>query len=270
MAQFSYENYAAQQEARKANSNNANGGLGPEVHFMNEFLKNDGDVAVVRFPYHTMNDIVFETTHAVTFPGKKYPSRVRCAGNGCRFCADGNKVDTRFFAKLIVYVVDENTGEVKLLNGVWDRPSAFADIDIKNLMQEYGDISQHLFKIKRNGSGTATRYTISIIMNTTVYNPAVYKADFSEIEKVDPVKILSKSIAQYNEALNPSAANTAPVTQPQTSVATSAAPAAPVDTATSYAAVNQTVSAATTQTVITPNVQPQAPAEERRQTRYTF
>lgn len=256
MAQFSYENYAAQQEARR-NSNAGNGGnFGPEVHFMGEYLKNDGDVAVVRFPYHSMSDISFETTHAITFPGRKYPSRVRCAGDNCQFCNEGIKLDTRFFAKALVYVVDE-ANNIKIVNAVWDRPSAFADIDIKNLIQEYGDLSEQLFKIKRNGSGTATRYTISIIMNKTVYNPDVYKADFTELNKVDASKILSKSIAQYNEALKPSttkaaAANTND-TPPfdataNTSTNTYAAPTGNVNTNTS-----------------------EAPAPEvRRQTRYQF
>lgn len=199
MASYNYDAYAAQQEAQR--SNNPNGG--PEVQFLSGYLKEDGDVAVVRFPYHSMSDLVFETTHSVTFPGKRYPSRVRCTGAGCPFCAQGVKVDTRIFVKALAYVVDEQSGEVKLVNTVWDRAAAFADIDIKNLMQEYGDISNYLFKIKRNGVGPATRYTISIVMNNTVYNPAVYKADFSELDKVDPVKILSKSLAQYNEALTP-------------------------------------------------------------------
>lgn len=264
MAQFSYENYAAQQKARGAN--NSNGGpSGPEVHFMNEYLKNDGDVAVVRFPYTSMGDISFETTHAITFPGKKYPSRVRCAGDNCQFCAQGVKVDTRFFAKALVYVVDE-TGNIKIVNTVWDRPSAFADIDIKNLIQEYGDLSQQLFKIKRNGTGTATRYTISIVMNATVYNPAVYKADFTELNKVDASKILSKSIAQYNEAVNPSAAsvNAAPA-MPAMQPAAAPTYAAPAQT---YAAEPVTPAAPQPQAQTNPpfDVNP----EPRRQTRYQF
>lgn len=269
MAQFNYETYAAQQKARSAN--NSNGGpSGPEVHFMNEYLKNDGDVAVVRFPYTSMSDISFETTHAVTFPGKKYPSRVRCAGDTCQFCAQGVKLDTRFFAKALVYVVND-AGNVQIVNTVWDRPSAFADIDIKNLIQEYGDLSQQLFKIKRNGTGTATRYTISIIMNATVYNPAVYKADFSELNKVDASKILSKSIAQYNEAANPSAAATANVAAPATTAATAMpamqAPAANTYTAPAAAPRNDEPPFA----VATPASAPaETPVEPRRQTRYQF
>ena len=117
MAQFSYENYAAQQQARAASNSNGGGNNGPEVHFMNEYLKNDGDVAVVRFPYTSMSDISFETTHAITFPNKKYPSRVRCAADSCQFCAQGIKIDTRFFAKALVYVVDE-TGNIKIINAL--------------------------------------------------------------------------------------------------------------------------------------------------------
>ena len=101
-------------------------------------------------------------------------------------------------------------------------------------MQEYGDISNHLFKIKRNGTGVATRYTISIVMNNTVYNPAVYKADFSELDNVDPVKILSKSLAQYNEALTsgstqPAAASAS--THTTETVAPTVAPAQPTQPA---------------------------------------
>ena len=262
MASYNYDAHSAQQEAR---SNNPNG-LGPEVHFLGDYLKEDGDVAVVRFPYHSMSDLMFETTHSVTFPGKKYPSRVRCVGDGCPFCAQGIKLDTRFFCKLIVYTVDETTSEVKLNNAVWDRASAFADIDIKNLMQEYGDISNYLFKIKRNGTGTATRYTISIVMNATVYNPAVYKADFTELDKIDPVRILTKSLAQYNEALNPT--TTPAATDPVASVA----PAAPIPMSTPVAPAP----AATSTPVVTPAPAPTTEdkttpdAARRPTTRYQF
>lgn len=266
MAKFSYENYAAQQQARNANAANNNG---VTVHFMGEYLKEDGDVAVVRFPYRSMDDISFETTHSVTFPGKTYPSRIRCSGDGCQFCKEGVKLDIRFFVKALVYVVG-NDGNVNIINAVWDRPSAFADIDIKNLIQEYGDLSQQLFKIKRNGKGTSTRYTISIIMNNTVYNPAVYKADFSELDTVDAVRILTKSAAQYNAAINPAAANTAQNVNTES---------APVDTeqvvaTTEYSTANAAV---VSQQVITP--QPSVVAEKqvventtepRRQIRYQF
>ena len=207
MAQFSYETYTAQHRAKA--SNPSGGAQGTKVHFVNEWLKNDGDSVVVRFPYTSMQDIKFETTHTVTFPGDKFGKRVRCAGgDDCPLCKQGVKVDTRFFVKAIVYVTDPATGNVALTPSIWDRPAAFADIDLKNLMDEYGDLSDNLFKIKRNGSGTATRYTITVITNKTVYNPDVYKKDFTGLDEIDPVKVLTKSIDQYMNAINPKAAET--------------------------------------------------------------
>jgi hypothetical protein len=272
MASFNYDAYAAQQEARKSNNLT-------DVQFLNEYLKNDGDVVVVRFPYQSMADLVFETTHAVTFPGKRFPSRVRCTGDAsCPFCAQGVKLDIRFFAKLLAYVVDEASGQVNLINTVWDRPSAFADIDIKNLMQEYGDISKLLFKIKRNGTGTSTRYTITPVLNATVYNPAIYKADFTELNKVDPVKILSKSIEQYNEAVNPGTAPKQAANKPQPQQQTNfQAPPTQKYFGDEYSTQRQpSVTDSSTPTVeynqtVPGQVTDKVPTEQRRQpTRYEF
>ena len=256
MAQFSYDVYSQQQANKRANSS-ANGKTGEKTRFVNEWLKNDGDSVVVRFPYHSMNDIKFETTHTVTFPGDKFGKRVRCEGDGCPLCKQGVKLDTRFFVKAIVYVTDPTTGNVNLVPAIWDRPAAFADIDLKNLIQEYDDLTEHLFKIKRNGSGLDTRYTISIIMNKTVYNPSVYKADFSGLDAIDPVKILTKTVEQYMKALNPSAEKeeSAPV-QPQAAVVP------PNDIADTF----RSTPAPAAQPVNTP----EAPAATDRPKRYTF
>lgn len=197
MANFNYEQYAAQQAARQASFD---GQPRVDVHFASDYLKNDGDSIIVRFPYHSMADIEFESVHNVVFPGKRFGSPVRCDGDGCRLCAEGQPLTVRFFAKFISYHIDSATNQVVLVNTIWDRPAAFADIELKNLMQDYGDLTTHLFKIKRNGTGTSTRYSISIITNTAVYNPEFYKADFTELDTVDPRRILSKSVEQYEVA----------------------------------------------------------------------
>lgn len=208
MAQFSYESYSAQQAARRSNAGTGGSKTQSSTRFVNEWLKNDGDSVVVRFPYHSMDDIKFETTHTVTFPGERFGKRVRCEGDNCPLCKQGVKVDVRFFVKAIVYVTDPTTGGVTLVPAIWDRPAAFADIDLKNLMQDYGDLTESLFKIKRNGAGLDTRYTISIITNKAVYNPSVYKVDFTGLDDIDPVRILTKSVDQYMKALNPEAETT--------------------------------------------------------------
>lgn len=198
MAQFSMEAYKAQQAAKRS-ANGSKGNNGRSTRFVNEFIKNDGDTVVVRLPYHSLDDLIYETTHKVRFPGDKYDKTVRCSGEGCLLCKEGVKLNTRFFLKCIAYVPDDVTGEIVLHPAIWDRPAAFADIDLKNLMQEYGDLTECLFKIKRNGSGLDTRYTLSYVANKTVYNPEIYKADFSILENVDPVKICTKTVEQYIE-----------------------------------------------------------------------
>ena len=210
MAQFNYESYKASHPAGR--SGTTNGKPLEKTHFITEWLKNDGDTVVVRFPYNSMDDIQFETTHTVTFPGDKFGKRVRCETDNCPLCAQGIKVDTRFFVKAIVYVTDEKSGSVTLVPAIWDRPAAFADIELKGKMQEADEdfgtnLSNLLVRIRRNGTGLDTKYDLSLTLNNNraVYNPEVYKADFSILEKLEPAKILTKSIEQYMKALNPQA-----------------------------------------------------------------
>lgn len=210
MAQFSYQKYVDQQAERKAANANNSGNRGQTTHFVNEFLKNAGDSVVVRFPYNTMDDIKFETTHTVTFPGEKFGKRVRCEDDNCPLCKQGIKLDTRFFVKAIVYVTDPTTGSVNLVPAIWDRPAAFADIELKTKMKEANEdfgtsLSNLLVRVTRKGSGLETKYDLSLTLNNNkaVYNPDFYKADFSSLESIDPSKILTKSIDQYMKALNP-------------------------------------------------------------------
>lgn len=206
MANVSYEEYQKQQAARQA----ANGGNQKPVHFMNEWLAKDGDFVVVRFPYTSQADIQFESVHNVVgvFPGDKFGKSVRCTGtDDCPLCNSKDeavqKRKLKFYAKFVVY--NPTSTGAELCATVWERPSGFADIDLKNLMTEYGDLSNYLFKIVRTGKGTDTRYNIiPVNMQSPVYSqPAYSQKDFSCLEGIDATKILSKSIEQYNQALNP-------------------------------------------------------------------
>ena len=55
----SYQEHLAKQQARQAASGDV------KIHFMNEFLKEDGDTAIIRFPYKSMDDIVNNITDTV-------------------------------------------------------------------------------------------------------------------------------------------------------------------------------------------------------------
>lgn len=227
MATFNFDEYQKQQAARKAASQNANQGERKPVHFMNEFLSKDGDQVVVRFPYSTLSDLSFETGHKVVgvFPGDKFGKFVRCTGDDtCPLCnsqnADQKKKITRFFAKMVVY--NPVASGVELCATVWDRPAMFADSDLKSLMTEYPDLTKYLFKITRTGNGKDTKYAIlPVNMQSPVYSNDVYKKDFSCLEGIDATRILSKTVEQYQQALNPNAekVETAPVQEVQSTPA---------------------------------------------------
>lgn len=273
MAQFNYEQYAAQQAARKTDGNSQNSGNRTEVHFFGEFMKNDGDVAVVRFPYAAMSDVTFETTHLVDYPGRKFKARVSCGGDACPMCAQGIKVDPRCFVKGLVYVADDS-GKMSRFNAVWDRPAPFADIELKNLINEYGDLTTCLFKIRRTGSGTATRYTISIVLpNNSIYNDTTCPADFSELNKIDPARILCKTVAQYNTALNPGAAAASQTINEEPTQVVNEPSAIPNMASNTSVATTPIYSAPETSAQTTmPNPAPAAQPSEapRQQRRYTF
>ena len=199
---MNYAAYKATQAGRRP-ANGGGSGDRPDIHFANEFLGTDGSSTVVRFPYHSMDDILFVPTHQVDWPGRKFGARVKCdEEHPCALCEEGMPVDIRVFVKFLAYTVDANN-TVVLNNVVWDRPAAFADIDMKSLFDEYGDISTLLFKIKRSGTGKGTRYNIQPIINKDVYPDALYVANFSELNQIDPCFILTKSQQQYQEILHP-------------------------------------------------------------------
>lgn len=265
MAQFSFNAYSEQQAAKRAASGKNEGN---KTAFINSFLANDGDTVIVRFPYKSMQDIQFETTHNVTFPGDKWPKRVRCAGDGCVLCQQGIKLDTRFFVKAIVYTLDDQ-GRVTPIPAVWDRAAAFADIDIKSLIEEARDdfatdLCNLLVKIKRTGSGLNTRYNLSLSPNNNkvVYNPEVYKADFSILEPIDPIKIMTKTLDQYMQAVDPTKA------APQVASQNAEPTIAKVEVTPQYTSSPAANNTQAYTSVSQPSYS--QPTEQRRPNRYTF
>jgi hypothetical protein len=76
----------------------------------------------------------------------------------CPYCADKKPLSYRTFIKLIHYVTDEE-GKVKALAKVWDRPASFLSI-LEDRIADYGPLSNIIYKIKRHGTGTATRFDL--------------------------------------------------------------------------------------------------------------
>jgi hypothetical protein len=197
---FDYEAYKAKQEEKKEAKTTTS--EWPALQFATTFLKKDGDSIVVRFPYHTPADFHIEHCHEVAFPGSPYPQKVECTkeSGSCVLCDENVKTVDRFLVKAVVYIIKDN--KVELFPVVWDRPFGYAK-ELENKMNEYGDLSEHLFKIKRNGTGTSTTYSTDIVLNKTVYNPDVYKADFSCLEHLEVDKILVRRMSKYLDLINP-------------------------------------------------------------------
>lgn len=206
MANFTRKEY----EAAGGSRSRQNADRTP-ILFMGSILNKDGASAVIRFPYRSMDDVVYTTTHTVMdYPGAHYGKKIQCLEHNCPLCAQGIKKDVRVLIKVIAYVQEGSSIVPKVV--LWDRPAAFADIDLKDAFDNYGDLTNRLFKIKKSGEKMNTRYTIMAIdKDNAIYNNSTCPADFSELETVDAARIMTKTYEQYQAALHPEEKEGAPV-----------------------------------------------------------
>lgn len=167
MARIKFEDI---QDAGLSNSNQ-----GTQVGFFS--LKNDGDEAIVRIMHDDTDSFDIVSTHAISVGGKY--RRVNCcrspreAVENCPLCASGNPSQQRFYIHLIQYTRDEN-GQIVPEAKIWERSLSYATT-IKNLIVEYGPLSNLIFKIKRNGAAGSmdTKYTI-MYANPQMYPENLY------------------------------------------------------------------------------------------------
>lgn len=150
------------------------------------FLKNDKDVAKVRFMYNTLDDILGYVVHQVEVDGKK--RYVSCLRNHrdpiekCPFCASGMKI----IAKLFVYLYNEDAQEVQ----IWERGKMFFS-KLQSLTSRYNPLVSTSFEVERNGkpgetSTTYETYPIDVNDGTTL-------EDLPEVPEVVGTIILQKN-----------------------------------------------------------------------------
>lgn len=149
-------------------------------------LKDDGDSAIVRFPYKSSKEIDYAVVHSVKI-GNGYRNVVCLAGeNGnrasCPLCEEGGtKAKLRFFIKLLVYTRDEK-GAIIPEAKTWERPVAFAN-ELHSYCENYGDLSDIVFMLKRHGTRGSMQTTYSLLpLKAEVYPETIYKKDFSAFE----------------------------------------------------------------------------------------
>ena len=183
-------------------TNNDNNNSSFSVGFFN--LKNDGDEAVVRIMHDNTASFDLVTTHPVQI-GNKY-RRVNCIRNprepidNCPMCKSGAKVQQRFYIHLIQYVKDDN-GNIVPQPKIWERSASYA-VTIKNLIDEYGPLSDCIFKIRRNGEAGSMNTTYSILYgNPQIYRPELYPKDESAFENYSVVGsiVMDKSFEELSE-----------------------------------------------------------------------
>lgn len=157
-------------------------------------LKNDKDMATVRFMYNTLDDVVGYAVHEAEVDGKRrYVDCLRAYDDpisACPFCEAQMKV----IAKVFIPLYDEDSQEVKL----WDRGKTFF-AKLESLTNRYNPLVSTPFEIERNGKkgDTNTTYeTFALASDDTTLE------DLPEIPEILGGLVLDKSYAEMNHYLD--------------------------------------------------------------------
>lgn len=182
MSTFSYQDY---QEAAK---NSSNGTLSKVGFFK---LKDDGDEALVRFHCSSVEDLIFASVHSINAGGKWI--KVCCADPlagrpaNCKLCEAASKnapgvgkASKKVYLKMLVSYKDKTTGGwSEPLPVIWERPASFSR-EIATKLANFGDLTQSMFKITRNGVAGDMKTTYSLDYAVpAIFKPEMIPADFS-------------------------------------------------------------------------------------------
>lgn len=150
----------------------------PRIGFFS--LKNDKDQAIVRFMIDSEADVEIVAAHRCNYNGRQ--RLINCLRDPkdpvekCPLCDSGEKVVYRMFIKLLEYTRDDS-GSVVAVPKTWERPASYMNT-ITNLLNEYGPLSDNVFKITRNGEAGSTSTTYDVVYGLpTVYKPEIYKKE---------------------------------------------------------------------------------------------
>lgn len=163
MAKISYEN--VQQQSENTNTSN--------VSYFS--LKNDGDEAIVRIMHDSVDTFDIHTVHTVKVNDKF--RKVECIRephqplNACPLCEGGEKIQQRIYIRMIQYVVDN--GQIVPKAVVWERPASTYAKKLKALIDEYGVLSDYIFKVKRNGAAGSMDTSYELMLG----HPNLYPND---------------------------------------------------------------------------------------------
>lgn len=156
-------------------------------------LKDDKDVARVRFLYNSMDDVEGYAVHKVAVGEKeRYVNCLRAYNeplDKCPFCAAQLKVTARMFIKLY----NEDAGEPQ----IWERSKSYFQ-RLNSLASRYNPLCDEIVEIERNGKkgDKGTTYEFFPIENSPI--------NLDDYEIPDPIGtiILDKTAEEMEEYLN--------------------------------------------------------------------
>ena len=141
-------------------------------------LKNHGEEALVRIMHDTVESFEIVTTHKVQV-GQRYRN-VNCLRDPhqpldvCPLCKAGSKLQQRIYIHMLRYTVNAQ-GQIEVTPCVWDRPAGSYATKLKTLLNNYGPLSEVLFKVQRNGAAGSKDTTYELFMAPPAnYNPNNY------------------------------------------------------------------------------------------------
>ena len=174
MGQIDFNTF--KQNLQNNSNRNTNTNDQPRGKYVGYFsLKNDKDQAVVRIMVDSPEQLKIMAIHRVTVGGRL--RAVNCMRNPsdpvdtCPFCAADKRLEYRVYIPIIEYTRDDQ-GKIVPRARMWERSALYADT-ITNLINNYGPLSDNIFKIVRNGEAGSKNTTYDIVYGL----PSVYKAE---------------------------------------------------------------------------------------------
>lgn len=140
-----------------------------------------GERAIVRFCIETENDFDIYTLHTTNRPDGKV-MRVDCKRSltdsldKCPFCMGNVKLEQKCYLRLIRYYQNSD-GTFTPKAQIWERNVRSSIVtDLRNYLNDYGDLTSIVCAITRSGNGLDTKYTVS----PNLPNPEIYPVDWSD------------------------------------------------------------------------------------------
>lgn len=191
------------------NSNQSNNGDFAVSYFS---LKNNGDEAIVRINYSDVSQFKLMTVHTekINVNGRSFPRKVNCLRGPkdptslCPLCESGSPSRTSFYIPMIQYMIDPNTHAVTYKHVMWERSMSYA-ARLKSLMEEYGPLTDCIFKIKRVGEAGSRDTTYEIMYgNEKMYPEDVFVKDFSAFDNYNVLgtMVMDKTYEEMVEFIN--------------------------------------------------------------------